>query len=210
MTPCKRQAVLPERPSREPEGTKRGTYRRPSVLRLGQKDWGGGPRPSVPGRCPGTSSAAAAATVLPACRTVLSTNQRCPEPCRLCSTQGQAPLALHTAARGRTATAVGPVTTRTEGDPFYVVHSMRRPSTVKQFSLEPVPARLAPMYQHATTRRDRRCCRPAQHNLRCDLIRRDARHSSPITRGILMTPEARLPRAKTEDFVLSALRDDFH
>ena len=92
-TPCKRQAVLPERPSREPEGTKRGTYRRPSVLRLGQKDWGGGPRPSVPGRCPGTSSAAAAATVLPACRTVLSTNQRCPEPCRLCS---RSSATLHT------------------------------------------------------------------------------------------------------------------
>ena len=82
------------RPSREPEGTRRG-YRLPSVLRLGWRS-----RPNVPGRCPGVERGY--------CRLVLRTNKRCPVLKRPPTARG------HCNRRPVQAS-------RAEGDPFYVV-----------------------------------------------------------------------------------------
>ena len=87
------------RPSREPEGTRRG-YRLPSVLRLGARR-----SPSdcttVPGRCPGIERGSR--------RLVLRTNERCPV------------LKRPPTARGHICNR-RPVASRAEGDrPFYVV-----------------------------------------------------------------------------------------
>ena len=99
-TPCKRQAVLPERPSREPEGTKRGTYRRPSVLRLGQ---GLGTGAAVPVRLyQAAVRARRARQMLPRCcqpaapYSVRTRDALSPVACA----QGQAPPSTRTAARG--------------------------------------------------------------------------------------------------------------
>ena len=90
-TPRKRYC---RRPNREPEGTRRG-YRLPSVLRLGRQSPSVCTRPLSGGIERGC------------CRLVLSTNERCPV------------LKRPSAARGHRNRR--PVTTRTEGYPFYVV-----------------------------------------------------------------------------------------
>ena len=62
-------------------------------------DWDGGPRPNVPGRCPGVERRG--------CRLVLRTNKRCPV------------LKRPPTARGHCNRR--PVASRAEGDPFYVI-----------------------------------------------------------------------------------------